>query len=374
MPLGQSAKRRALEPAFDAAARQVAERTVPFVILGVADADGIVRVDAFSPPDQPRIGTDAVCLLASITKPIVATAVLQLVEEGRVELTGAIGGWAPGLTNPAWAPITPWHVLSHTSGLDDVELEAVILGGGDRAELLDRVRAAPQLTPPGSRFHYASAPFDLLGDAVGLRTGEPFEASLRRTLLEPLGMGGTTFDPRPDPALAGRMAAVEVGGPEGHPLPESAGLVDGYVRLHLHGGGLWSTADDLLRFGRAMLRGGEVDGVRILSPALVELMTREVTAPRESQATGGLGWQADPLKAEHYGLGWGRPGIASVASPSAFGHGGASGTRLWIDPDFDLVYVYLTGSWGLPPEPIEAVQQAIYTGLSSEASATRVGP
>ncbi len=107
-----------------------------------------------------------------------------------------------------------------------------------------------------------------------------------------------------------------------------------------------------------MLRGGELDGVRVLSPAMVALMTREVTAP--VGAAGGIGWNANPLAADHYALGWGTPRADTIASPRAFGHGGVSGTRLWIDPAYDLVYVYLTGSWGSPTAPIDAVQAAIY--------------
>ncbi len=128
---------------------------------------------------------------------------------------------------------------------------------------------------------------------------------------------------------------------------------DAYTALRLAGGGLWSTAGDLLRFGRAMLRGGELDGERILAPAFVALATREVTVD-------GLGREPNPLDSAHYALGWGTPGAAHPASPRAFGHGGASGTRLWVDPAHDLVVVYLTGFWGLPPQVIDETLFAVY--------------
>ena len=363
MPIAsQAERRRALQPAFDLARSQVERGVAPFVILGVAGADGVTRLEAVSSPDAPRVGSDAVCLLASITKPIVATAVLQQVEAGRVELAGHVGAWAPELVNPDWAPVTPWHLLSHTSGIDDVDLEDIMRGGGGRADLLDRVSQAGQVTRPGTTYHYASVPYDLLAEAVARRTGEPFETLLRRTLLDPLGMSSTTFDPRPDPALAPRMAPIVVGGLEGHPIERDPALVGAYTDLHLCGGGLWSSAGDLLRFGRAMLRGGELDGVRVLSPAMIALMTREITAPIGSP--GGIGWTPDPLAADHYALGWGTPRADTIASPRAFGHGGVSGTRLWIDPAYDLVYVYLTAWWGYPTAPIDAVQSAIYAAVS----------
>ena len=78
----------------------------------------------------------------------------------------------------------------------------------------------------------------------------------------------------------------------------------------------------------------------------------------------GLGRTDDPLTDEHYALGWGKPGIASPASASAFGHGGVSGTRLWIDPAHDLVLVYLSGRWGGARDSIDAVQLAVYAALA----------
>jgi CubicO group peptidase (beta-lactamase class C family) len=358
-----SARRRALQPAFDIARAQAADGTAPFVILGVADAEGIIRLEAFTAGDRPRIGTDAICLLASITKPIVATAVLRQVEAGRIDLATPLGAWAPDLLNPGWAPVTAWHVLTHTSGIGDIDLEAILRHGAGRADMLRHIAKVDQRTPPGATFHYASFPFDVLAEAIGHELGRPFEDVIRDELLAPLGMIDTTFDPGSDPRLAGRAAPIIVGGWEGATSAEDPGLVAAFTQLHLMGGGLWSTAPDLLRFGRAMLRQGELDGVRILSPAFVDLMTREVTAPR-GVTWGGLGVAPDPQQSSHYAIGWGKPGVNGPASERAFGHGGVSGTRLWIDPAYDLVYVYLTGRWGLPLAPIDAVEHAVYAALS----------
>ena len=94
MPLGRLT-RRMFDPAFEVAAAQVAGGTVPFAIVGIADSAGIVRLEAFGPNDGPRIGEHAVCLLASITKPIVATAVLHEVEAGRLDLGEPLNPWLP---------------------------------------------------------------------------------------------------------------------------------------------------------------------------------------------------------------------------------------------------------------------------------------
>ncbi len=350
----------ALDRAFALAARQVEDGTVPFVILGVANSAGVIRLGAVPPKDAPPVGASAVCLLASITKPIVTTAVMRLVEHGRFSLTAPLSTWLPELADTGRPPITAWHVLTHTTGLGEVDIEQLMLQGGDRAELLRRTIAQPQEAAPGSRFRYVTCTFDLLAEAVERATGTPFEQVLRDEVLDPLGMTDTRFDPRAD--LAVRMAPVAVGGWGAAPGPQlldpatASLLLSGYIGLRMGGGGLWSSAADLLRFGRAMLGGGELEGARVLAPAFVDLMTREVTVD-------GLGATPDRLTAEHYAMGWGTRGAASPASPSAFGHGGMSGTRLWIDPAHDLVFVYLTGVWGLPTQPIDALQNAVYAAV-----------
>ena len=345
----------ALDAALAVARRQVETGVVPWVVLGTTGAEGRARIEAVPPLSGPRIGTNAVCLLASITKPIVATAVLRLAQEGRFNLTAPLSSWLPELDAAGLAPFTAWHVLTHTSGIADFDLETLLRDGGDREELLRRTVAGGQATPPGSTFRYASFTFDLLAEAVERAVGHPFAQVLHETVLGPLGMADTTFDPV---VHAARRAPIAVGSWDGSQrlaggAAATEELVRAYASLRLAGGGLWSTAHDLLLFGRAMLRGGELDGTRVVGRPLVDLMTREVTV-------NGLGATPDRLTNEHYAIGWGKPGAASPASPLAFGHGGVSGTRLWIDPAYDLAYVYLTGQWGGARVAIDDVELALY--------------
>jgi CubicO group peptidase (beta-lactamase class C family) len=340
------------------AARQVEIGTVPFVILAVAGAEGVVRLDAFPPVEGPRIGTGGVCLLASITKPIVATAVMRLAQDGRFPLTVPLSRWLPELDAAGFAPFTAWHVLTHTTGLADIDLEQLLSEGGGRPELIRRTVAAGQESVPGSRFRYASFTFDLMAEAVERALDRPFEEVLRDTVLGPLGMTETAFDPTP---FGDRRAPVVVGGWDGSHRAVDAGadageMVAAYTALRLAGGGLWSTAHDLLRFGRAMLRGGELEGIRLLGRPIVDLMTREVTV-------NGLGTTGDHLTDDHYAIGWGKPGAASPSSALGFGHGGASGTLLWVDPACDLVLVYLTGQWANPHPASHDVLLAAYGAI-----------
>ena len=345
---------RALDAAFEIAASQVADGTVPFVTVGVANARGMIRLESFGPLEGARLGINAVCLLASVTKPIVATAILREVEAGRLDLVEPLSASVPGLDRPDVTPFSTWHVLTHTSGLADVDVEALLLEGGDRAELLRRAAAMPQATPPGSAFRYVSTPFDLLADALERRLGRPIDDIVRDERPGAARDGSDDVRPRRGPGRrrSPRSASTWRGWPASRPTT----LLAAYTRLRLAGGGLWSTADDVLRFGRAILRRGELDGVRVLSPAFVDLMTREVTV-------NGLGAATDVLRAEHYALGWGKPGIASPRRRRSFGHGGATGTRLWVDPAHDLVFVYLSGVWDMAHAPINAVHDAVYAAL-----------
>jgi len=357
MPV-HSLDRVALDRAFDVAARRAHSGELPFVILGVANAAGTVRLEAVTAPGaERRIGTDAVCLLASITKPIVATAALRLIAEGALGLRTPLADWIPELAGDGRRSITAWHVLTHTTGLDEASLESLIRAGVDRDALLERTLAEPLAATPGSRFKYVTFTFELLALAMERATGQALPDILQRTVLGPVGMADTVFEPRPE--RSDRMAPVTIGEWDGTRLAGSedpaiaVAMRDGYTALRLAGGGLWSTAYDLLRFGRAMLRGGELDGERILTPAFVDLAAREVTVD-------GLGRAEDRLLDEHYALGWGKPGPVHPASARAFGHGGASGTRLWIDPAHDLVVVYLSSSWGMPGSVIDETLFALY--------------
>jgi CubicO group peptidase (beta-lactamase class C family) len=346
-----------LDPAFAIAARHVESGRLPFTIVAVANRDGLVRLGAESPREGDRVGERATCLLASITKPIVATAVMRLAQEGRFPLAAPLNRWLPELDAAGTQPFTAWHVLTHTTGFPDIDLVAMLAGGGGREHVRGLTIAAGQATAPGTAFRYASFTFDLLTDAIERALDMPFDDVLRETVLEPLGMVDTGFDL--PPAGPGR-APVVYGNLPGS-MPRLPGVTDEYAAaaftsIHLAGGGLWSTAHDLVRFGRAFLRGGELDGVRILGRPLVELMTREVTV-------NGLGATADRLIGEHYAIGWGKPGPTSAGSPSAFGHGGVTGTRLWVDPERDLVFVFLSGTWSGADPLIDDVQLAVYGSI-----------
>jgi CubicO group peptidase (beta-lactamase class C family) len=344
-----------LQRAFDLVAEQVSDGLIPSAILGVADAEGLIRVEAVSGRDEAT--TDSIYLLASITKPIVATAVMQLVEQGRLVLSTPVQHVLPQFAPAAHAPglpgaeaITPWHLLTHTSGMADLDLDLLQRERPDRRRLLEIACTFPLRFVPGTRYEYNTLAFAILGEIIRVLDGRDYPEYLADEILGPLGMTSTAF------AAVESSRAVRAVFP-GFP-PEFQSLVGAfYDSMQAPGGGLWGSAWDVLAFGRAMLRGGELDGRRIIGRPFVELMTSDQTADVLEAG--------DPPLPAHYGLGWGLPARAGFmpGSPRTFGHGGGTGTRLWIDPDAGLVMVYLTNSWTVGPAVAWAAIAAVYGAL-----------
>lgn len=360
--------RACLEPAAEA----VRAGVIPSAVVAVADRTGTIALDIFPGPSTPRLRTDSIFFLASLTKPVVATGIMRLVEQGLVDLQAPIERYVPAFQGPSKERVTTWHVLTHTAGVQDIHPDVLRNQRPSGARLLEMVCQAPLRFEPGSRYEYCSASFYLLAELLVRFTGRPFPEALKQQVMDPAGMVDTSFDPRHDRS---RILPVE-----GVPMRNRfvRELVLRYLaRTALPGGGLWGTAEDLARFGRGLLPGAIADGRGLLSAASVAEMTREQTAGIQEVSADGT--RRDP----RYALGWGKPrldgaapsvvgGLAPAlgasattdmgtldesgaalptmptvpASARAFTHGGATGTRLWVDPDRDLVFVFLTNLWG----------------------------
>jgi len=349
-----------LDAAFELVARHVREGRIPGAVLGIARSRGDPRIEAFSPPGGPELSVESRFLVASITKPIVATAVMQLAAQGLLVLSDPVARYLPefapeasGERLPGGEAVTTWHLLTHTSGLRDTLMGVVESDQATTAEKLYRQACkGPLLFAPGTEYRYCSDSFYVLGELISRLSGLPYPEYLEQRIFAPLGMTATSFeagsadDPR-------RAPLYEVG----HDGPTSEALLAGFVRLAHPGGGLWGTVPDLLRFGRAFLGGGSLDGARLLATPFVETMTREQTA--------GILEAGLPPREPRYGLGWGKSGLSGtrIGSPRQFDHGGATGTRRWVDPAYDLVVVYLMNRWGEEDHFSLAAIQAVYGAL-----------
>ena len=209
---------------------------------------------------------------------------------------------------------------------------------------------------PGTRWEYNTLTFALLGELIERLSGLPYPEYLQREIFEPLGMRDTSFAPQGD-QQARTMPVYSAMNDQ-----EFESRIAYFISTAAPGGGLWSTAADLVAFGQALLRGGTSNGYHLLAPASIAAMTRLHTAGmteiREDGST------APAL----YGLGWGKPALdgSTLSSPRTYRHGGVTGTLLLVDPDWGLVFVFLTNAWGIEGRAPDLVANAIYGAMRSE--------
>ncbi len=309
-------------------AAAIARGDVPGVVVVAGNRDGTFYrrawgLAAVEPAHRP-LRADAVFDLASVTKAVAtATSVAALVEAGKLAYDEPVARTVRAFDRPDKRAITLRQLLEHTSGLpadNAVDAEA----HGLDAALADIARLKLR-SPPGARFRYSDLGFIALGAVVERAAGEPLDAFAHDRLFARLGMRSTRF--RPGATLRARaVPTVKLGdrwlvGAVHDPRARALGGVAGHA-------GLFSSADDLARFARMLLRGGELDGVRVLAPETVRRMTAPVTVGGGARVT--LGWDApdDPAHA--------------AMSARSFGHEGFTGTSLWIDPARDLFVVFLS--------------------------------
>jgi uncharacterized protein YbbC (DUF1343 family)/CubicO group peptidase (beta-lactamase class C family) len=316
----------------DAAIRDaVAAGDVPGAVVLIGRRDQVVYRRAFGAralvPVREPLTAETVFDLASLTK-VVATApaVLWLVERGRVELDAPIGRYLDELRTPALQDVTIRRLLLHDSGLPDVPPRDAVGRGFPEAGRL--IAAAGLTIPSGSGFIYSDTGFILLGELVRRVSGEPLDRFLQKRFYGPLGMRNTAF--HPPESWRTRIAPTEAvdGGPplRGVVHDRNARLLAG-VAGHA---GLFATADDLGRFCRMLLRGGELDGRRYLAEATVRAMLTPVTI---GEVTRGLGWDmASPFSRT----------LGPYLPMGSGGHTGFTGPAMWLDPATGVWLVLLT--------------------------------
>ena len=334
-----------LQPAYDLLQDLVARGELPTGLLAVAGARDTPRCEAYGPGGA--IPTDGIYWIASITKPVIATAIMQLVERGRLLIEDPVARHVPEFAVNGKEGVTLWHLLTHTSGLSDDLWNGTASPTTPELDLQGAC-AAPLRFPPGSRHQYSNPGFRVLGEVVRRASGQPHPDYLRREVFEPTGMAETTF--RPDLSDP-RLVMV----PDMMSMP---GGVEGFIALETPSGGLFSTAADLVAFGQAFLNQNRGRNGRLLSPAAIRVMTRLHTQGICSYGNG------QPVP-QYYGLSWEKaaPHEARLLSPSGFGHGGMAGTYLWIDPDADLVVVFLTNRINWDRRGRKAVLNAVMAAL-----------
>jgi uncharacterized protein YbbC (DUF1343 family) len=309
--------------------QEIASGRLPGAVITIGRHDRVAYRRAFGAaaviPRPMRMRTNAIFDLASLTKVFTATAVMQLVEDGRLALDRPVAAYWPEFASSGKDTITVKELLTHTSGLPpDIDLA----GLRSKASLVERIVTEKLVNPPGTQFHYSDIGFVVLGELIQRVSGEPLDVYVNRHIFKPLGMRDTGF--RPAAAKQRRIVPTDM---------ENGLLRWGVVQdpiAHLMDGvaghaGVFSTADDLTKFSEMLLGQGSRDGIRVLRPESVERMTTAIALPGGIRRN--LGWDmSSPYSA----------GIDTFFGPSSYGHTGYTGTLLWIDPTDGEFLIILT--------------------------------
>ncbi len=300
-------------------------------IIVLHRGSGKLSPDPASPPAKP----DTVYLVASITKPVTASALMLLVERGMVCLSDPVQKYLQEFQGPEREKVRVQDVLSHVSGLPDMLPENAELrrAHAPLSEFVKRSMITPLLFTPRTSFSYQSMGILLAAEIVERLTRTPLREFETKELFDPLGMNTTTL------GLGGR-AIADTAWCQGSPSYEANiddqkrfGANSAYWRNMGHPwGGMHSTAGDLAIFLQTFLNEGVYKGQRVLSAPTVKAMTADQNPG--INAPWGLGWALKRSRVWNF--------FGDLCSERTFGHVGATGTVAWADPDRDLLCVILT--------------------------------
>jgi len=318
----------------------------------VAQGGRILHRDAYGRQDvsaPASVTPDTIWRIASMTKPITGVAMMILWEQGKWKLDDPVARFIPefrdlkvrsadGTLARQAHPMTMRELMSHTAGFDvSAGYEKAELSDTDLQGMIDKLARLPLAAQPGSDWRYGPS-VNIQGYLVEKLSGERLDRFFQRHIFDPLRMPDTQFFVAP--SKVARVARVHRYDAAGKLVPaESINRIATEPPRFLAGsGGLYSTAGDYFRFAQMLLNGGTLDGARVLKPATVELMRKDVLRP---------GVKVDLYGPDQPGTGFGLD-VAVVLDPAAAGTpqgrgsyywGGAFGTWFWIDPANQLVFV-----------------------------------
>ncbi len=307
--------------------QEIAAGNTPGAVILVGNQGRVVYKKGFglrtSVPHPQPMTTDTVFDLASMTKVVATTtAVMQLVDAGRLRLDDPAAKYWPEFAANGKGGITIRQLMMHTSGL---RAEVNSHGGWSGYEgAMAAIAGDRPIHPPGTAFHYSDANFISLGIIVHRVSGQPLDVYCAKHIFGPMGLKDTSFRPRQ--ALQLRIAPCDIRcGQVQDPTAYRMGGVAGNA-------GVFATADDLAVFAQMILDGGQCRGRRILSPEAVAAMTKGQGVPGSSTRRG-LGWDIRSPYSR----------IFNASFPAgSFGHTGYTGTSIWIEPRSKTYLIILT--------------------------------
>jgi CubicO group peptidase (beta-lactamase class C family) len=369
--------------------KAMADADLPGVTCAIVNRDGTLYENHFGwadAPNQRPMKLDTPCQIASMTKALVSVGAMQLVERGILELDAPVDKLLPELASPrvltgfakdgsphtraAVRPITLRHLLTHTAGLGYFFVHPEILEYFVHTGMPEPGAKAgiemPLLFDPGDRWEYSVAT-DWVGLAIEAATGEKLRHYIAKNLFDPLGMRATAFLDSPAPDAASIHRRKPGGGFAAEPMFLGGGEFDA------GGSGLTSTAPDYAKFLRAILRGGELDGKRVLSKESVAEMSRNqignLRAGYLNSTMPDFARQFDNFPDQHTGWGLGfliNPERGPAGrSPNSLSWAGIFNSYYWIDPSEGIAGVLIAqlSPFGDPDalDAFAALERAAYS-------------
>lgn len=374
--------------------RYVNDVKAPGFVTLVARRGQIAYFDKFGYQDvesKTPMELDTIFRIYSMTKPITSVALMMLYEESPFNLTDRVGEYIPAFKNVrVWGPngvletplrpITIQDLLRHTAGLsygDYAVSQSPVDKLYDESDLFNRnitveemtarIAGLPLMYHPGSKWHYSVAT-DVIGRLIEVLSGKPLADFMQEKIFTPLGMVDTAFHIDPSKlsrfcTLYGKTTESDFGVLD---MPETSEYLPP-VTLHSGGSGLVSTTADYLQFAQCILNKGELNGVRLLGPKTVKLITRNhLPSALLPIAFEGI----EPMLGMGFGLGFSvmldaaQAGIMGSVGDHSWG--GYAETYFWIDPQEDLTAILMTQYLPSMTYPIrKEFRTAVYQALIS---------
>ncbi|MFI6034486.1 serine hydrolase domain-containing protein [Streptomyces sp. NPDC051315] len=368
---------KALDRLDQHVAHYVDEGRLPGFLLSVARGGRVAHLATHGHRDVAAglpVEPDTLWRIYSMTKPVTSVAALMLVEEGRLSLDDPVADHLPAFadqrvhvsgsgsamtTRPVGQPILVRHLMTHTAGLTfafyhchpvdalyrEAGLESAVLPGSNLAETVEAYARLPLQFEPGTQWNYSVAT-NVLGRIIEVVSGRDLDEFLAERIFRPLGMPDAGFQVTGE--QAGRLAELYGDTDDGRLEPIPGLPLFGRPRFLSGSGGMVATAYDIHRFMELLRRRGELDGIRLLRPETVDLMTRNhLPGGADLRTVGSLPAHDEP---GNDGVGFGL-GVSVVIDPErtqapsglgTYGWSGVATTTFWVDPGRDLTVQFLT--------------------------------
>ncbi|MFN8445004.1 MAG: serine hydrolase domain-containing protein [Caldilineaceae bacterium] len=271
---------------------QMAELRIPGLALGIVHGDRVVHLKGFgiADPTGRAVTAQTPFVLNSISKSFVALAVMQLVEQGRIELDAPLQRYLPWFQvadTTVASQITVRQLLNHTSGLPASTAYPELARPATATDTLEarvrRLHTTPLNRPVGTTFEYTDANYDLLGLLVQTVTGQPYSRYIQQAILQPLGM---TRSATMQPAALPPDLAIGYRSWFGWPVP----FTQWYAHAMLPSGDLIATAEDMTHYLAAQLNGGRYGDQQLLSPQGIAILHEPAVPEGRGDRFYGMGW------------------------------------------------------------------------------------